>query len=156
MTQQDRIVHIRFGVCNGFTPGKTNGLPAGTCVAVWPPHELYVRLLVLTCFAAFGLIISVAVVRRERAERERAALARFPSENPNPMLRLSADGTVLYGNEASSIVLAAWGCDGRESLGEEWLGVISDVIRTGRPREEELECANRVLSLTFAPIPEER
>ncbi len=31
-------------------------------------------------------------------------LARFPSENPNPILRVLPDGTVLYANDAASAV----------------------------------------------------
>ncbi len=38
------------------------------------------------------------------ADQEIADLARFPSENPNPVLRVLPDGTVLYANEAARAV----------------------------------------------------
>ncbi len=41
---------------------------------------------------------------RYLANQELADLARFPSENPNPVLRVMPDGTVLYANEAARAV----------------------------------------------------
>ncbi len=41
---------------------------------------------------------------RYLANQELADLARFPSENPNPVLRVRPDGTVLYANEAARAV----------------------------------------------------
>jgi hypothetical protein len=38
------------------------------------------------------------------ANQELADLARFPSENPNPVLRVMPDGTVLYANDAAIAV----------------------------------------------------
>jgi len=56
----------------------------------------------------------LAVIRdiadRHRAEEEIARLARFPSENPNPVLRISGDGTVLYSNRAGAPLLEVWRC----------------------------------------------
>ena len=37
---------------------------------------------------------------RKRVEVEVSSLAKFPSENPNPVLRLATDGTILYTNKA--------------------------------------------------------
>ncbi len=41
---------------------------------------------------------------RYLANQELADLARFPSENPNPVLRVMPDGTVLYANDAAIAV----------------------------------------------------
>ncbi len=41
---------------------------------------------------------------RYLADQALADLARFPSENPNPMLRVMPDGTVLYANDAAIAV----------------------------------------------------
>lgn len=35
-------------------------------------------------------------------------LARFPSENPAPVLRVCIDGTVLYSNKAGEQILDLW------------------------------------------------
>ncbi len=41
---------------------------------------------------------------RYLANQELAHLARFPSENPNPVLRVMPDGAVLYANDAAIAV----------------------------------------------------
>ena len=49
-----------------------------------------------------------------QAETSRAAaetirhLARLPAENPNPVLRIARDGTILYANPVSGPLLACW------------------------------------------------
>ena len=48
------------------------------------------------------------ITKRKEAEEESARLARFPSENPNPVLRINPHGTILYANAASDCLLSAW------------------------------------------------
>ena len=43
-------------------------------------------------------------IDRYLANQELADLARFPSENPSPVLRIMPDGTVLYANDAAIAV----------------------------------------------------
>ena len=56
-----------------------------------------------------NIIAAVHVTRditeRKRAEQEIEDLARFPSENPNPVLRIRSDGIILYANTASTELL---------------------------------------------------
>src|SRR5690349_10062229 len=35
----------------------------------------------------------------------------FPDENPNPVLRMSGDGALVYANRSAAPILAAWGVD---------------------------------------------
>ncbi|MHC4104099.1 MAG: hypothetical protein ACYSR9_04105 [Planctomycetota bacterium] len=37
----------------------------------------------------------------EQAEQEIEELAKFPAENPNPVLRVTKDGTIIYANKAN-------------------------------------------------------
>jgi PAS domain S-box-containing protein len=41
------------------------------------------------------------VTERKQAEEQIKSLARFPEENPNPVLRIAQNGTILYANPAS-------------------------------------------------------
>ena len=41
------------------------------------------------------------------SEQEARILAKFPSENPNPILRISKDNAVLYHNHAAEPILVA-------------------------------------------------
>ncbi|GAF67197.1 unnamed protein product, partial [marine sediment metagenome] len=49
------------------------------------------------------------ITERKHAEAEIARLAKFPSENPNPVLRVSRDGAVVYANTAGASLLEKWG-----------------------------------------------
>jgi len=42
------------------------------------------------------------MAQRRHAEENVRAIARFPSENPNPVLRLDSQGRILYANAASA------------------------------------------------------
>ncbi|MGB4859738.1 MAG: PAS domain-containing protein, partial [Dokdonella sp.] len=49
------------------------------------------------------------ITQRKEAEAEITRLARFPSENPDPVLRISCDHQILYANPASTELLNIWG-----------------------------------------------
>jgi len=88
---------------------------------------------------------------RKRAEEEIKSLARFPSENPNPVLRVATDGTVLYANEASLPLLDTWGCQVSQCLPDGCRKFILDVLSCGSSKGTEIKCGDRAFSLTFAP-----
>ena len=50
------------------------------------------------------------ITERKNAQQEIINLAKFASENPNPVMRLSRDGIVLYTNLAGELILENWGC----------------------------------------------
>ncbi|MDP2651224.1 MAG: hypothetical protein Q8O98_01385, partial [bacterium] len=49
------------------------------------------------------------LTERKRAEEVIESLAKFPAENPNPVLRLSQKGVIVYANAASGAFLYNWG-----------------------------------------------
>jgi PAS domain S-box-containing protein len=62
-----------------------------------------------------GWVASIIdITDRKRAEAEARSLAQFPEENPNPVMRASMDGSVLYANRAARELLHGSGTqDGR-------------------------------------------
>ncbi|MGR3175672.1 MAG: PAS domain S-box protein [Candidatus Scalindua sp.] len=95
-------------------------------------------------------------VRRMIAEEEVKGLAKFPDENPNPVIRVFDDGSILYHNKASLSLLDFWGCQTTRMLPDKYIKIVSDVLHSGLYNVTEAECNNRVMSLTFAPIAKER
>ncbi len=55
-------------------------------------------------------VLFMDVTDRKRAEQQIETLARFPDENPNPVMRIDRDGKLLYANSASQPLLEAWEC----------------------------------------------
>jgi PAS domain S-box-containing protein len=92
------------------------------------------------------------ITARKQAEREIKSLARFASESPNPILRVTVDGLIVYANRASRPLLQAWDAEPGERLPEEWGEEVALALESGEPQERELEVGGQVYSLLFAPI----
>jgi signal transduction histidine kinase len=95
------------------------------------------------------------ITKRKLAEERIKGLAKFPSENPNPVLRVFNDGRILYNNQASMVLLDSWGCQTTKMLPNNYLKIVSDVLHSGLSNAVEVEFNNCVFSLTFAPVIEE-
>ncbi len=91
---------------------------------------------------------------RIRLEKEIESVARFPSENPNPIIRLSKEGNVLYANEASKPFLRTWNCDLGENIPDYWRNVIDEAFSTGQQKNVDIDCEGRTYSCVIVPFPE--
>jgi len=85
---------------------------------------------------------------REKIEN----LAKFPSENPYPVLRISLDGTILYANEASTGLLI----DKHSGLDQpaplEWWEVAKRVLSTGAIERMEVKHAGHTIEFRVVPV----
>lgn len=86
-----------------------------------------------------------------RAQQEAATLARFPSENPSPVLRVSREGTVLYHNAASQSLLDAWACGVGRTLPQAILGKVLQAARDNTVLEAEIAAGEQVFSFQVSP-----
>ena len=74
-----------------------------------------------------GIVFSAEnITERKKAEKKVVDLARFPAENPFPVLRVSEDGVILYANEGSSALLHAWDQQKERIQSREWLEVVRE------------------------------
>jgi len=95
------------------------------------------------------------ITERKEAEERIHSLARFPSENPFPVLRISKDGTILYSNRAGTVLLNAWGTQVGQSAPEKWAKLAQETLASGNRQIEEIRLDDRTFSMTLAPIAEE-
>jgi len=91
------------------------------------------------------------ITERKKAEAEIAALATFPRESPNPILRIAESGTILLANEASSPLLEYWECQVGETISAKWKKLVTFALESGTNKNTEINCEDRIFSLTFAP-----
>jgi PAS domain S-box-containing protein len=101
----------------------------------------------------------VTVKRRAQAElreaHDRAVwLARFPDENPNPVLRVSADGTMLYCNPASAEI-PGWECEVGKPVQGPLLPLFRQSMPEGKEVTQDIELGGRFYSVSITPFPEE-
>jgi signal transduction histidine kinase/DNA-binding response OmpR family regulator len=90
-------------------------------------------------------------IERKRAEEEIKILAKFPTENPNPFLRVSMDGRILYANNASSGLLDMWRTNIGEYLPDKLKFRVADIFSAGRIHEQEFKFDDLEFLFTFTP-----
>ncbi|MGR3301913.1 MAG: response regulator [Candidatus Scalindua sp.] len=95
------------------------------------------------------------ITERKKAEEEIKGLAKFPGENPNPVLRIEKNGSILYTNNAGSIFLDYWSTQTGQSVPEDWHKHVLDVLRAGKSNNYEMKIKDHIFSITLAPVVEE-
>jgi len=89
-----------------------------------------------------------------QTQKELTAAASFPVQYPYPILRLDDRGTIVYANQGSRCVLAAWGRELKETAPQEWVALAKETLASGAAKEVELRAGDRDYSILLAPVPE--
>ncbi len=79
-------------------------------------------------------------------------LAKFPSEDPFPVMRVRADGTLIYANSASGDLLKLWQSKEGELLPKGWQDLVKEVFETNNRRIVEVEYLSQFLSFVLVPV----
>jgi PAS domain S-box-containing protein len=94
------------------------------------------------------------ISEKKKNYEEISKLAKFPSENPNPVLRISKDCEILYKNKASLGLLKRVKSEKGDSAQFQWHDYIQNALNLNSNQMAEVKCEKKVYSLTFAPIPQ--
>jgi len=97
-----------------------------------------------------GLILDMTEQRRR--EEQIQQLARFPDENPNPVLRVDGEGRIQYANKAGAPLLRLWECELGQMLPANLLAITQEIKGSGAHRCVEVQCKDRIFSIVFASI----
>lgn len=81
-------------------------------------------------------------------------VARFPDRNPNPVLRTSQDGLLVYANDASRQITWKFGCRIGEPLPDEIRAKITAALDGSGPPSFEIQSEGRTYVLLPVLIPE--
>jgi signal transduction histidine kinase len=92
------------------------------------------------------------ITERKQAEKERENIAKFPSENPSPVLRVAKNGVLLYANKSSGSFLVKWNCQEGKNMPENWRQIVSEVFTTGSSKRVEIEHAGKIFAFMVVPI----
>ena len=119
--------------------------------------EVVVQSFQLCQFGVDGKIESILesnidITERKQQEREIESMARFPSENPNPIFRIDKKGTILYGNQAGASFLAAWNSKVGKHAPKHISQVATEALASDKRVELEETFGTKTFSLLFAPV----
>jgi diguanylate cyclase (GGDEF)-like protein/PAS domain S-box-containing protein len=92
---------------------------------------------------------------KESIEDQAKQFKKLPEENPDAVLRIAADGTILYANPASKPLLQKCGTDIGKRAPDEIMPLIADTLASGETLHEEIECGGRVISFYIVPFLDE-
>ena len=81
-------------------------------------------------------------------------VARFPDRNPNPVLRVSEEGVLVYANDASRQMTWTFGCEIGEPLPDEYRAKVSAALDGSGPPSFEVQSEGRTYVLLPVLIPE--
>jgi PAS domain S-box-containing protein len=96
--------------------------------------------------------INVDITDRKQAEEAVASAALFPAENPNPVLRLKADGELLYKNGPARALLVAEGWKDSHPAPEALREMAEAALRSGSSQLRDVRCTDgRVVSFHCSP-----
>ena len=80
-------------------------------------------------------------------------IEQFPATNPNPVLSVEVDGTVLYSNEAGKPLLKEWATKIGEKLPSNIGDLVQKAISWNSPAQMEVKVGNRVYLVVSHPSP---
>jgi diguanylate cyclase (GGDEF)-like protein/PAS domain S-box-containing protein len=102
----------------------------------------------LVCYYSYFIDLT----EQKNAEEAIEILARFPDENPNPVIRVKSDGDLVYANDAGLSLIKEWQAEVNKSLNVFCTSLLSDVLKAGEKRDCEVEIGKRVFLFTLTPI----
>ena len=88
---------------------------------------------------------------RRQSDGQVIQLTKFPEENPNPVLRVSADGQVLYRNPAAC-ELSEWRCEAGEQVPMGLGDLVDQAFARGQMVVTEFDSGERTYHVCVAPL----
>ncbi len=98
------------------------------------------------------IAVKLDVTERKKSDAKIVELARFPDETPEPVLRISNDGQILYANPASTFYLNAWETAVGKPLPSELQPQFMRAIKSNTRYTFEANVGELILEITFSPV----
>jgi two-component system CheB/CheR fusion protein len=146
-----------------FETGYRQALESGEPVHFEAPSTVADRMMEIHAYPGREnlTVLFRDITERRRLEEElrtahdRAVwLARFPDENPNPVIRTSAEGTILYCNPAS-VKNLQWACSVGHPLPDPVRTLVTPAMTSGEELYREIQLGEKFFAVTVTPFPAE-
>ncbi len=90
--------------------------------------------------------------KTRKADEEIRSLAKFPTENPNPVMRVNNEGKLIFANQASQEILGDWECQVGEMIPEKWKEIVVECFSTNDQKNLEMTIGGKIYSVYLVPI----
>ncbi|MFH1062853.1 MAG: PAS domain S-box protein [Candidatus Omnitrophota bacterium] len=100
-----------------------------------------------------GICLILDITHRKKTQELINNLAKFPEENPSPVMRFSARGEIMYANKGAKHCLEAWSI--KQGLDKDLLDIIAQTYASGKIKTVEKKCKEKTFLLTLTPILEQ-
>jgi class 3 adenylate cyclase len=87
-------------------------------------------------------------------DRQVQAINRFPDQNPNPVMRMSNDGFLLYANVSSAPIRRAWGVEVGDRLPDDVVSALRAALDQPPERSLQVEHDHRTYSVLAVGVPD--
>ncbi|WP_170381976.1 response regulator [Ruegeria atlantica] len=94
------------------------------------------------------------VTQLKQAENRMRELARIPEENPNPVLRITSQGKLIYANRASAPLITALQLKVGDRVGTGWRKRVAKGLLEDQRQDFEYEAGGLIYALLLWPVPE--
>ncbi len=104
-----------------------------------------------------GEMLGTILIFRDFTEKKKIVeevknIAKFPSENPSPVLRLKNDGTIMYSNPVGQFLLNQWNCSIGQCAPLHWKVLVEEAASSRQIKIEEIKYDNKVYSFVLTPV----
>ncbi len=94
------------------------------------------------------------VTQLKQAEKRMRELARIPEENPNPVLRITDQGNLIYANKASTPLIEALQLKVGDRVGTGWRRRVTRGLQEDQRQDFEYEAGGLIYALLLWPVRE--
>jgi len=99
-----------------------------------------------------SVVSFIDVTERKKMEKELENLAKYPTENPSPILRLDKNGVILHANKASNTLLMNWGKKTGDYAPKFWCDLVAELYRSKSSRSVDVECGKITYLFNVLPV----
>ncbi len=117
----------------------------------FPPSEAWFEGRVYPSSDGLSVLISNDT---DTKQEENLDSSQFPAQNPNPVMRFTRDGKLLYANRVSAPLLASWKGQTEQVLPIKLQELLSVVMETNSNQEVEIENQGKTYSCLLVPLRE--
>jgi len=100
-----------------------------------------------------GALSSARDITDQRMADEKIEnLSRFPEENPNPVMRMTPDGVLMYANQSSRPFLTYWNIEVGQIIPEDCRTSVREAFASSQGTRVETRIGERIFICTVTPI----